>query len=269
MTQVATITGRRRRTAQPLAAALAVLVTATLPSHASETDPMAVLRGMADFLAGQQVLSIRYDSDIEVITPELQKFQFTASGDVLLDRKAGMRLSRRGGYADVELIADRKAVTLFNRFEGRYVTVNAAGALEEVIERLRNEHRIEIPGADLLAADVFARLSEDIITAKYIGHGVVDDVECLHLAFRNRDTDWQIWVEIGAKPIPRKYVITSKTMAQAPQYTLRIRDFRTDVKPEANAFSFRPPEGTTSVALGAIGNVDEVPFGVVIGGPQK
>jgi hypothetical protein len=43
--------------------------------------------------------------------------------------------------------------------------------------------------------------------------GAVIGVECDHLAFRNADTDWQIWIESGAKPIPRKYVITSKGIA--------------------------------------------------------
>jgi hypothetical protein len=40
--------------------------------------------------------------------------------------------------------------------------------------------------------------------AKYIGRGIIDRRECEHLAFRNHDTDWQLWVEVGEKPIPRK-----------------------------------------------------------------
>jgi len=49
-----------------------------------------------------------------------------------------------------------------------------------------------------------------------------------HLAFRGAETDWQIWIDIGARPVPRKYIITSKTLAGAPQYTLRIKDWKTD-----------------------------------------
>ena len=78
-------------------------------------------------------------------------------------------------------------------------------------------------------------------TAKHIGLGVVDGVECEHLAFRGPDTDWQIWIEPGAKPMPRKYVITSKTVAGAPQYTLRIRDWKTDAIADADTFVFKPP----------------------------
>jgi len=60
----------------------------------------------------------------------------------------------------------------------------------------------------------------DVIESANIGKGVIDGIECDHLAFRNIDTDWQIWIEAGARPIPRKYVITSKAVAGAPQYTL-------------------------------------------------
>ena len=51
-----------------------------------------------------------------------------------------------------------------------------------------------------------------MIEAKHIGRGVIDGVECEHLAFRNQDVDWQLWVQVGAKPIPCKYVITSKAV---------------------------------------------------------
>jgi hypothetical protein len=56
-----------------------------------------------------------------------------------------------------------------------------------------------------------------------MGRGVIDGVECEHLAFRNFDTDWQLWVEVGDRPIPRKLVITSKTISGGPQYTVRVK----------------------------------------------
>jgi hypothetical protein len=67
-----------------------------------------------------------------------------------------------------------------------------------------------------------------VIDAKDSGRGTIDGVEREHLAFRNADTDWQIWIELGARPIPRKYVITNKAVAGAPQYTLRIKERHAD-----------------------------------------
>jgi hypothetical protein len=106
---------------------------------------------------------------------------------------------------------------------------------------------------------VYDALTSDVIKGVYIGRGVIDGVECEHLAFRGQDTDWQIWVEVGDRPIPRKYVITSKAMASAPQYTLVIRDWKTDEQPSANAFVFTPPKDAKKVEVAALPNIDEVP----------
>ena len=88
----------------------------------------------------------------------------------------------------------------------------------------------------------------NVIEGKHIGQGVVDGVECEHLAFRGPETDWQIWIETGAKPVPRKYVITSKTIAGAPQYTLKIKDWKTDANADGD-FAFKAPADATKVAL--------------------
>jgi hypothetical protein len=66
----------------------------------------------------------------------------------------------------------------------------------------------------------------------------VNGVECEHLAFRNDDTDWQIWVQVGPNPIPCKFVITSKAMASGPQYTLLITDWKSDATIPSDAFTY-------------------------------
>jgi len=122
-----------------------------------------------------------------------------------------------------------------------------------------------MPGADLLLSGVYDELIADVVDAKYIGRGVIDGVECEHLAFRNVDTDWQIWVEVGARPIPRKYVITSKAMTAAPQYTLRVKERRTDATVAADVFTFKPPQGSKKVSIAELQNLDEVPPGASTG----
>jgi hypothetical protein len=237
-------------------------------SWADDGDARKIVKAMSDYMAAQKNLSVRYDADIEVLTPDLQKIQFTASGNVLVDRQGGLRATRTGGYADVELVFDGKAMIIHNRPAKTFTRVEAPGSIDELIQRLRSEHLVEIPGADLLLSGSFNQLTEDIVDAKHVGLGVIDGVECEHLAFRNQDTDWQLWIETGARPIPRKYVITSKAVAQAPQYTLRIKELRTDVNSDASAFVFRAPEGAKQVAYDALGGVDEVPPGVAAGGAK-
>jgi hypothetical protein len=247
-----------------------VLVAATvawLPSaQAQKADDAAqILKSMSDYVASQKNISLTYDSDVEVITSEVEKIQFTSSGKVLLSRPDKVRASRTGGYADVEIVFDGKMVSAVGKNINAYTQFESAGSIDQLIAKLRGMDLITAPGADVLGSHIFDDLMADVIVAKHIGRGVIDGVECEHLAFRDLNVDWQLWVEAGARPIPRKYVITSKGVGGAPQYTLRIKEWKTDAPISADAFTFTPPEGAKKVALDALEDIDEVPQGVVTG----
>jgi hypothetical protein len=242
----------------------AILVSASLcstPASALDDGAGKILKAMSDYLAGQKAISLTFDSDIEVLTENFQKIQFTNSGQIQLSRPNMVRAARAGGYTDVELTFDGKTVTVLGKHINAYAQTDAAGSVDGLIPRLRDELSVALPGADLLLGDVFGALTAEAVEGKHIGQGVIDGVECEHLAFRNVETDWQIWVEIGPRPIPRKYVITSKGTTGAPQYTVRIKDFKTD-EVAADAFTFKPPSGAKKVEFSALDDVDEVPRGV-------
>jgi hypothetical protein len=242
--------------------ALIALVSATFVfaaprARAADDDAGQIVKAMSDYLASQTTISAVFDTDIEVITPELQKVQFASSGAVQLSRPDKLHATRTGGYSDVELFFDGKTFTVYGKNINSFVQVDAPGSIDKLIDLLRAKG-VAVPGADLLFSNAYETLMADVIDAKHIGRGVVGGVECEHLAFRNEDTDWQLWVEVGANPIPRKFVITSKAVAAAPQYTLIIKDWKTDV-PDAATFAFKPPAGATEVGLDALANLDEIP----------
>jgi len=248
------------------AASIAVL-SAALATAARADDSTKILKSMSDYLANQKTLSANFDSDIEVITPELQKIQFTSSGQMKLSRPDKLRVKRTGGYADVELVYDGKTISLYGNNLKAYAQADMPGTVDQMIDALQMKTGAGLPGTDLILSNSFDELTANAIDAKHIGQGVVDGVECEHLAFRTPEVDWQIWVETGAKPVPHKYVITSKTLAGAPQYTLRIRDWKTDAFADADTFVFKPPAGAAKVDLesGAIAELDELPPGVPAG----
>ena len=206
-------------------------------------DAVAIVREMSDYVGQQQNIRFAYDSDIEIVTPDMEKIQFTSSGTASLSRPDKFRATRTGGYSDVELLSDGNNLTVYGKNLQLYGQAEARGPVEAVVDRLRNEFQLDIPAADLLGSDAFDALMEDVIEAKHIGRGVVDGVECEHLAFRNHDTDWQLWVRVGDQPIPCRMVITSKTVGMAPQYTLEFHDWEDGVSFSNDAFTFNPPRG--------------------------
>lgn len=236
--------------------------------RAAQNDAEDVLRAMTEYVARQKTIALSFDSDIEVITPELEKIQFTNSGEALLSRPDKLRARRFGGYSDVTLFFDGKTVSIHGKSVGGYARFEAPGSVDELLTALRHGHGIALPGADLLLTNAFDVLMAGVQEAKYIGPGVIDGVMCDHLAFRNFDTDWQLWVEQGAAPIPRKMVITSKTLNSAPQYTLRVKKWSTGVLPASDAFTFVPPAGAKILDPAYLIELDELPQGAPQGGTQ-
>ena len=217
------------------------------------------LKAMSDYVGSQNTIKLTYYSDIEVITPELEKIQFSNSGGALLSRPNKLYAHRAGGYSEVELFFDGNTASVFAKSINEYAQFEGVNSLDELFDALRQGHGVALPAADLLLSQSYAVLIKDVMEAKYIGHGVIDGRECDHLAFRNFDTDWQLWIEIGPRPIPRKMVITSKTLNSAPQYTLRIKEWKADIKLSPDSFSFSPPAGAKKISADALIHFDELP----------
>jgi len=230
----------------------------------NESDAGKILKAMSDYVMNAKTVSAKFDASIEVITPELQKIQFNSSGTLLSEPPNKVRATRTGGYADAEFFFDGKTFTVLDKAHNRFAQSTTTGSVDQLISKLRTEYFVEAPGADLLASNPYNQLMAGVLDAKHIGRAVIDGVECEHLAFRNHDVDWQIWIEVGAKPIPRKYVITSKTVAGAPQYTLLVKDWKAGVAVGPDAFSFKVPAGAKKVEFKDLRDIDEVPPGVVM-----
>jgi hypothetical protein len=99
--------------AAAIALVMAILLCAT--QNAQAQDATKILKSMTDYVAGQKNISLTFDTDIEVITSDLQKIQFANSGQMLLSRPDKLRASRVGGYADVELVFDGKLLTILGK----------------------------------------------------------------------------------------------------------------------------------------------------------
>jgi len=230
-------------------------------------DAEKLLKAMSDYSAAQKSISATFDSDIEIVTAELEKVQFASSGKLQLTRPDKLRVSRTGGYADVQLIYDGKTVSIYGNNAKAYAQADLAGTVDQLVDLLQAKAGAVMPGTDLLLSNAYDELMSNVVLARHIGQGVIDGVECEHLAFRGADTDWQIWIESGARPVPRKYVITSKTLVGAPQYTLRIKDWKTEAVADADAFVFKPPADATKENLDSqiMVEFDELPPGTSAG----
>jgi len=210
---------------------------------ATAQNAKALLKGMSDYLAAQKNISMGFDSIFEVVSKDRQKLQLATSGTVELSRPDKIHTTRKSGFSDTEMVFDGKTVTILGKGQNAYVQADAPGTVDNLIDQLRDKFHRQLPGADLLQSNVYDGLMEGVTDIKDLGSGVINGQECDHLAFRAKDTDWQIWIHQGANPYPCRYVITSKGVDQAPQFTLEVRDWKVGGGPGASDFTFAAPAG--------------------------
>jgi hypothetical protein len=237
--------------------ATAAFVGGITAASADENDARALLKAMSDYMGAQQAVSFAYDTSLAVVTSDLQKIEFASSGTVSLARPDKLRITRTGGYADVEVVFDGQQLSILGKNLGKYVQVPAPGTVEQLIDRLR-ERGIEAPGADLLLENINDALLEPVVDVKDLGSGIIDGEECNHLAFRTESVDWQIWISMGDDPHPCRYVVTSKLMALAPEYRVDVHDWKAGSAVSADDFKFDP--GTAEKGeLADLRGIDELP----------
>jgi hypothetical protein len=67
------------------------------------------------------------------------------------------------------------------------------------------------------------------------------------LAVRTADTDFQIWLTQGERPLPLRVVITYKKDVGQPQFRADLSDWNLDPKIDESALAFSPPAGAEAV----------------------
>jgi hypothetical protein len=242
------------------AAVLGLMVGLGTPSaaRADEAAAKSLVKAMSDYMAAQKVISFSFDTDLEIVTKDNQKLGLASSGTVALNRPDRLRVTRHGGFADVEAIFDGKTLTVLGKNANLYGQVDAPGSIDHLVDTLRDKYHRPVPGADLLLSNIYDQLMPEVVDVKDLGSGVIGGVECDHLAFRTKEVDWQIWIAQGAHPYPCQYVITSKLVADAPQYSVQISDWKTGDQVAPDDFSFKNPTNATKVDLKDL-DIDELP----------
>ena len=228
-------------------------------ARADEANAKSLLKAMSDYLAAQKAISFDYDSNLEIVTTQQQKVALVSSGTLTLNRPDKLHATRVGGFANVEMVFDGKALTLLGKNTNLYTQVEAPGTIDQLVDVLRDKYHRPVPAADLLMSDPYKELMPEVNDAKDLGSGVIHGVECDHLAFRTKEVDWQIWIAQGARPYPCRYVITSKKVTGWPQYTLDIWGWKAGAEVASDAFKLEIPAVAKKLTPAEVPELNEIP----------
>jgi hypothetical protein len=142
-----------------------------------------------------------------------------------------------------------KTLTILDREANTYATEAVPGRIGEMLDYMVDKYDLVVPMADILVGGTYDSLLADVESGTYVGLHTVGETECHHLLFRQENIDWQIWIDAGKQPLPRKLVITYKEELDQPQYVATMDDWDLAPAPSEETFKFTPPSGAKSVAM--------------------
>jgi hypothetical protein len=233
---------------------LCVILPAFSAFGADAGDPPAIeaktaqaLRQMSEYLNTFKQFTFHAENSVDTLLSSGQKVQLGRAVDVFVWRPDRFRANIKGDVFDQELFYDGKSITLFGKKVNSYATMEAPSNIEAAMDHAMDSFGLVAPLADLMYRNSYDILTEDVQSGGYVGLSTVLGVECHHLAFRAEETDWQIWIENSKTPLPRKFVITSKWIAGAPQFSALLTNWDISAQLKDSLFTFVAPGGAEKI----------------------
>jgi hypothetical protein len=221
----------------------------TAPPKAVDPDAVKALERMGAYLRTLKAFQIKAATTDEDVLDDGQKIQYDGTVDVLVRVPDGLRAEVANERRDRQLLFNGRVATVFARRSNMYATVAAPPTIRELADKLENDYGMEVPLVDLFRwGSPGGSSGADLTAAADIGPAVVAGTTCRHYAYRQSGTDWQLWIQQGDYPLPRKLVITTMTDEARPQHSVV---YTWNLAPSFNeaAFVFDPPEGVQKVVL--------------------
>lgn len=218
------------------------------PETHIDGDADRLLRQMTDYLAGLQNFEVTSSTVDEVVTKDGRKIEIAGDHDVSVARPSRLRSAQIGASNGLSFTDDGKTMTVYCNGNNEYASAPSPATIDATVDALHKQYQLDAPGADLLYSHPYDVLTEQVTAGQLIGKETIDGVLANHLAFQGQEVDWQVWVQDGPQPLPLRYVITSKTMKDEPEFTVRLSHWQPHAPLADSVFKFQAPPGAKKVA---------------------
>jgi hypothetical protein len=220
------------------------------PEPALDPAALATLNRMSEYLTS--LPSMRFESEVEydALQHDGQRIEFGSTRELAVRRPDRIRVDAtdRNG-ARRSLYYDGGQVVLLDATHGIYATAARSGDVDDVLDYLEAQLGIPVPLGELISPKLFSEFQEGLVFAAVVGVETIDGVRCDHLALRNEAQGIQLWVEQGAKPLPRRAVVTYEQAPGEPQFRAQLTRWDASPKLPDSLFTFEPPAGAERIAF--------------------
>lgn len=238
-----------------ITAVLALSAGARADEEPPAKDPQAMkaLDTMGAFLRDQKSFTVRTTTQTDYVLDNGQKVRLESHGDLRARRPDHLRAAVTSDRKQREYFFDGKTFTIYAPAMNYYATVDdVPGTLRELADLLADRYALQLPLVDLFRWGTEESAEDQITAARFIGPTKLDGVDVDQYAFRQPGLDWQIWIQHGDKPVPRKLVLTTTDDPARPELAIQLSWDLAARHDEDAEFTFTPPKGASKIALAAV-----------------
>jgi hypothetical protein len=214
-----------------------------------QPDALKALERMSDYLNTLKAFQITTRTSLDLVTTDGQLLQVNGGATYKVRRPDGFVIDVKSDVKNRTFVYDGKQFTVYAPELGYYATVAAPATIRETLDKLYTKFGLALPLEDLFRWGDATDTGDEILDSGFrVGPSTIEGVATDHYAFREGDIDWQIWIQQGAQPLPRKVVIIDRSDPAAPAYTA-VLDWNLSPTFAADTFAFKPATGAKSVRL--------------------
>jgi hypothetical protein len=212
-----------------------------------EPDPFVILLQMCDYLKSLQQFSFRSEVTDDQVYLGGKKLQYGIDMETYVKRPDRLRVNAVGDLVDKQFFFDGKTIILYDKDENVYGAIDVPPSIEEALDKAHKDFGLRVALTDLASPKLWDLVARKIEHSLYVGLHKVRGVPCHHLALDAGDVHLQVWIDAGAKPLPRKVVLLHKKLEGSPQWSAYLYDWKTAPHLANALFKFTPPRGVQKI----------------------
>jgi hypothetical protein len=220
-----------------------------MTAHAQGTppgvDPRAdqLLREMSDFLAQAPEFGYEAAEEYDEVPDSGPRYQVGNVRHVVVRRPNRAVSDASGDAFNSRVWYDGKSLAVLDEAHNAYTLLDVPDTLDAAVDHVADEYGIVVPLSDLLYSSFYAAVIDNVVEGVYLGVHTVGDVSTHHLAFAGHLVDWQVWIDVGEKPLPRKLTITYRAEPGEPRFSATFTHWNLAPDVSEELFTFAPPAG--------------------------
>ena len=170
---------------------------------------------------------------------------------VVVHRPNRLLVDGTGDDGSNKLVFDGKTTIVYSATQNKYASIPVPeGTIEAMMKEAMGRLGVDFPLADFLSEAPNKAFLTGITSGRVVDTVMIEATPYLHLFFSQPPgIELELWVEKGDRALPRRLIVTYRSLPGEPNFIAEFSDWNFDIHPSDADFTFQPPADAVQVEL--------------------